>query len=117
LSQGRRPLNFATSARPIRGDSARLSPDARSRLRPTVGVVWNTLPHYRSRRVCPFAGRGGTADAELRIPIVARLIGRNLDDAIQILSASTLSVTVEPDLGRAIDLTLAALAGEGGRRG
>ena len=54
---------------------------------------------------------------DLRVPIVARLIGRNLDDARQILSASGLAVTLEPDLDRAIELTLAALAGEGARRG
>ncbi len=54
---------------------------------------------------------------ELRVPIVARLIGRNLDDARQILGASDLAVTLEPDLDRAIGLTLAALDGKGARRG
>ena len=37
------------------------------------------------------------------MPIVARLIGRNLDEARQILGASGLAVTLEPDLDRAID--------------
>jgi succinyl-CoA synthetase beta subunit len=54
---------------------------------------------------------------QLRVPIVARLIGRNLDDARQILSASSLTVTLEPDLDRAIDLTLAALGNTDPRRG
>ena len=38
--------------------------------------------------------------------IVALLIGRNLDDARQILGASNLAVTLEADLDRAIDLAL-----------
>ena len=55
------------------------------------------------------------ADAvpELRVPIVARLIGRNLDDARQILGASALAVTLEPDLDRALALTLATLDAKG----
>lgn len=54
---------------------------------------------------------------ELRVPIVARLIGRNLADAEQILRASDLSVTIERDLDRAIELTLAALTTKGAARG
>jgi hypothetical protein len=48
---------------------------------------------------------------------VARLIGRNLDEARQILGASTLAVALEPDLDRALALTLATLDGEDTRRG
>ena len=47
------------------------------------------------------------------MPIVARLIGRNLDEARQILAASALAVTLEPDLDRALALTLATLDGKG----
>jgi succinyl-CoA synthetase beta subunit len=61
--------------------------------------------------------QAAAAVPELRVPIVARLIGRNLDEARQILAASPLAVTLEPDLDRAIGLTLATLDGKGGRRG
>jgi succinyl-CoA synthetase beta subunit len=54
---------------------------------------------------------------ELRVPIVARLIGRNLDEARRILGASSLPVTVEPDLERAVQRALAALAGKSVPRG
>ena len=54
---------------------------------------------------------------DLRVPIIARLIGRNLDEAKQILVDSSLAVTVEPDLERAVELTLAVLAGKGAHRG
>jgi len=54
---------------------------------------------------------------ELRVPIIARLIGRNLDVAKDILRASGLRVIIEPDLDRAIELTQGALAGKGERHG
>jgi hypothetical protein len=41
--------------------------------------------------------------------MVARLIGRNLDEARQILDDPDLSITLEPDLDRAIALALQAL--------
>jgi len=53
---------------------------------------------------------------ELRVPIVARLIGRNLGEATQVLAGAGLAVTVEPDLERAVALALTVLA-EGAHRG
>ena len=47
---------------------------------------------------------------ELRAPVVARLIGNNLDQALQIISAASNPLVVETDLERAMDRTLEALA-------
>jgi succinyl-CoA synthetase beta subunit len=47
---------------------------------------------------------------ELRAPVVARLIGNNLDQALQIISAANSPLVVETDLERAMDRTLEALA-------
>ena len=120
-NQGRRPLNFCDiRSGQFRGDPARLIAVMRwIAARPSVRVVLVNI----------FAGitdlaefsrllvQAATEVPELRVPIVARLIGRKLDDARQILSASGLAVTLEPDLDRAIELTLAALAGDGAHRG
>ena len=120
-SQGRRPLNFCDiRSGQFRGDPARLIAVMRwIASRPSVRVVLVNI----------FAGITDLAEfarllvqaaaqvPELRVPIVARLIGRNLDEARQILDASGLAVTLEPDLDRAVALTLAALDGEGARRG
>jgi succinyl-CoA synthetase beta subunit len=54
---------------------------------------------------------------ELRVPVIARLIGRNFDDANRILMASGLAVTVEPNLEIAVGLVLAVLTDEGTQRG
>ena len=120
-AQGRRPLNFCDiRSGQFRGDPARL-----------IAVMqWiASRPSVRVVLVNIFAGITDLAEfarllvqaagevPELRVPIVARLIGRNLDEARQILGASTLAVTLEPDLDRALALTLATLDGEGTRRG
>jgi succinyl-CoA synthetase beta subunit len=119
--KGHRPLNFCDiRSGQFRGDPARLIAVMRwIAARPRVSVILVNI----------FAGITDLAEfarllvqaagevPQLRVPIVARLIGRNLDDARQILGASNLTVTLEPDLDRAIDLTLAALGGKGTRRG
>jgi len=120
VCQGRRPLNFCDiRSGQFRGDPARLIAVMRwIASRPRVRVVLVNI----------FAGITDLAEfarllveaaaqvPELRVPIIARLIGRNLEDARQILHASTLSVMVEPDLDRAIDLALTTLDA-GARRG
>ncbi len=120
-AQGRRPLNFCDiRSGQFRGDPARLIAVMRwIASRPSVKVVLVNI----------FAGITDLAEfakllvqaagqvPELRVPIVARLIGRNLDDARQILGASDLAVTLEPDLDRAIGLVLATLDGKGAHRG
>ena len=120
-AQGRRPLNFCDiRSGQFRGDPARLIAVMQwIASRPSVKVVLVNI----------FAGITDLAEfakllvqaaaqvPELRVPIVARLIGRNLDDARQILGASDLAVTLEPDLDRAIGLVLATLDGKGARRG
>jgi succinyl-CoA synthetase beta subunit len=121
VSQGRRPLNFCDiRSGQFRGDPARLIAVMRwIASRPHVGVVLVNI-FAGITDLAEFARLLVQATAqvpELRAPIVARLIGRNLDDAMQVLRASGLAVTVEPDLDRAIDLTLAALADKGARRG
>src|SRR5262249_23183389 len=120
-AQGRRPLNFCDiRSGQFRGDPARL-----------IAVIrWIvSRPNVRVVLVNIFAGITDLAEfgrllvqatvqvPELRVPIVARLIGRNLANAIDILRESDLSVTVEPDLDRAIQLTLAALDGRDVHRG
>lgn len=120
-AQGRRPLNFCDiRSGQFRGDPARLIAVMRwIASRPTVRVVLVNI----------FAGITDLTEftrllvqatgevPELRVPIVARLIGRNLDEAGHILRASGLAVTLEPDLDRAIALTLATLDSDGGRHG
>jgi succinyl-CoA synthetase beta subunit len=120
-AQRRRPLNFCDiRSGQFRGDPARLIAVMQWIVaRPSVKVVLVNI----------FAGITDLAEfskllvqaaavvPELRVPIVARLIGRNLDEARQILSASNLAVTLEPDLDRALALTLATLDGTGARRG
>jgi len=120
-SQGCRPLNFCDiRSGQFRGDPARLVAAMRwIAARRTVRVVLVNI----------FAGITDLAEfarllvqaaaqvPELRVPIVARLIGRNLDDARQILDASALAVTLEPGLDRAVGLTLAALDANGAHRG
>lgn len=120
-AQGRRPLNFCDiRSGQFRGDPARL-----------IAVMqWiASRPSVRVVLVNIFAGITDLAEfsrllvqaaaqvPELRVPVVARLIGRNLDDARQILGASGLAVTLEPDLDRAIGHVLAALDGRGARHG
>jgi len=120
-AQGRRPLNFCDiRSGQFRGDPARL-----------IAVMqWiASRPSVRVVLVNIFAGITDLAEfarllvqaaaevPELHVPIVARLIGRNLDEARQILSVSTLAVTLEPDLDRALALTLATLDGQDIRRG
>jgi succinyl-CoA synthetase beta subunit len=120
-AQGRRPLNFCDiRSGQFRGDPARLIAVMQwIASRPSVKVVLVNI----------FAGITDLAEftklmvhaagqvPELRVPIVARLIGRNLDEARQILGASGLAVTLEPDLDRAIGLVLATLDGDGASRG
>jgi succinyl-CoA synthetase beta subunit len=48
---------------------------------------------------------------ELRVPVTARLIGNGYDEAIAVFAAAGNPLRVEPDLDRAIELTLAPLTG------
>jgi succinyl-CoA synthetase beta subunit len=119
--QGHRPLNFCDiRSGQFRGDPARLIAVMRwIASRPSIKVVLVNI----------FAGITDLAEfaqlmvqaarevPELRVPIIARLIGRNLDAARQVLNASGLAMTLEPELDRAVELTLAALAGTGMRHG
>jgi succinyl-CoA synthetase beta subunit len=121
VSQGRRPLNFCDiRSGQFRGDPARLIAVMRwMAARPRVGVVLVNI----------FAGitdlgefarllvQAAAQVPELRVPIIARLIGRNLDDARRVLFDSGLAVTVEPDLERAVELTVTVLDGKGAYRG
>jgi len=116
LAQGRRPLNFCDiRTGQFRGDPARLIAAMRwIAARASVRVVLVNV----------FAGitdlgefarlfvEAAKAVPELRAPIVARLIGRNLEEARRILAASDLDIAVEPDLDRALSLALAALPGK-----
>ena len=120
-AQGRRPLNFCDiRSGQFRGDPARLIAVMRwIASRPSVKVVLVNI-FAGITDLAEFARllvQAAAAVPELRVPIIARLIGRNLDDARQILGASNLAVTLEPDLDRALALTLAALDGNGARRG
>lgn len=120
-AQGRRPLNFCDiRSGQFRGDPARLIAVMQwIALRPSVKVVLVNI-FAGITDLAEFARllvQASAAVPELRVPIVARLIGRNLDDARQILAASNLAVTLEPDLDRALSLTLATLDGKGGHRG
>jgi succinyl-CoA synthetase beta subunit len=115
LAQGRRPLNFCDiRTGQFRGDPARLIAVMRwIAARESVRVVLVNV----------FAGitdlgefaqlfvDAAKAVPELRAPVVARLIGRNLGEARRILAASGLDVAIEPDLDRALRLALAALPG------
>jgi succinyl-CoA synthetase beta subunit len=113
--QRRRPLNFCDiRSGQFRGDPARL-----------IAVMrWiASRPRIRVVLVNIFAGITDLAEfarllvqaanevPELRVPMVARLIGRNLDEARHILATSDLAVMLEPDLDRAMALVLAALDG------
>jgi succinyl-CoA synthetase beta subunit len=120
-AQGRRPVNFCDiRSGQFRGDPARLIAVMRWIVsRPNVRVVLVNI-FAGITDLAEFARLLVEATAqvpELRVPIIARLIGRNLEEAIGILRASDRSVTVEPDLDRAIELTLATLDAQGVRRG
>ena len=120
-AQGRRPLNFCDiRSGQFRGDPARLIAVMQwIASRPSVKVVLVNI-FAGITDLAEFARllvQAADAVPELRVPIVARLIGRNLDDARRILGASALAVTLEPDLDRALALTLAALDGKGPRHG
>ncbi len=120
-AQGRRPLNFCDiRSGQFRGDPARLIAVMRwIASRPSVRVALVNI-FAGITDLAEFANllvQAAQAVPELRVPIVARLIGRNLDQARQILASSGLTVTLEPDLDRAIALTLAALDGKDIRRG
>ena len=120
-AQGRRPLNFCDiRSGQFRGDPARLIAVMQWIVaRPGVKVVLVNI-FAGITDLAEFARllvQAATAVPELRVPIVARLIGRNLDEARQILGASDLAVTLEPDLDHAIGLVLATLDGKGEHRG
>lgn len=120
-AQGRRPLNFCDiRSGQFRGDPARLIAVMQwIASRPSVRVVLVNI-FAGITDLAEFARllvQASAAVPELRVPIVARLIGRNLDEARQILGASTLAVTLEPNLDHALSLTLATLDGKGSRRG
>jgi succinyl-CoA synthetase beta subunit len=120
-AQGRRPLNFCDiRSGQFRGDPARLIAVMQwIASRPSVKVVLVNI-FAGITDLAEFARllvQASAAVPELRVPIVARLIGRNLDEARQILAASPLVVTLEPDLDRALSLTLATLDGKGAPHG
>jgi succinyl-CoA synthetase beta subunit len=120
-SQGHRPLNFCDiRSGQFRGDPARLIAVMRwIAAYPRVGVVLVNI-FAGITDLGEFARLLVQAKAqvpELRVPFVARLVGRNLDEARQVLLASGLAVTIEPDLENAVQLTLAVLDGKGARRG
>jgi succinyl-CoA synthetase beta subunit len=120
-SRGHRPLNFCDiRSGQFRGDPARLIAVMRwIASRQSVRVVLVNI-FAGITDLAEFAQllvRAAAVVPDLRVPIVARLIGRNLDNARRILSTSGLTVTLEPDLDRAIALTLAALDGHGATRG
>jgi succinyl-CoA synthetase beta subunit len=121
VSHGRRPLNFCDiRSGQFRGDPARLIAVMRwMAARPRVGVVLVNI----------FAGitdlgefarllvQAAALVPELRVPIIARLIGRNLDEAKRVLVESGLAVTVESDLELAVELAVAVLDRKGAHRG
>jgi succinyl-CoA synthetase beta subunit len=120
-AQGRRPVNFCDiRSGQFRGDPARLIAVMRwIASRPRVRVVLVNI-FAGITDLAEFAHllvQAAAAVPELRVPVVARLIGRNLAEAREILQASDLAVTLEPDLDRAITLTLATLDGTGMRHG
>ncbi|HUZ75218.1 MAG TPA: ATP-grasp domain-containing protein [Stellaceae bacterium] len=110
---GARPLNFCDiRTGQFRGDPARLIAVMRwIAARPRVGVVLvnvfagiTDLGEFASLFL-----KASQAVPELAVPVVARLIGRNLDDAKRILAAHR-DIAVETDLDRAVERTLAVLA-------
>jgi succinyl-CoA synthetase beta subunit len=120
-AQGRRPLNFCDiRSGQFRGDPARLIAVMRwIASRPSVRVVLVNI-FAGITDLAEFArllAAAAAAAPELRVPIIARLIGRNFDEAKRLLLSSGLAVTVEPDLELAVEQTLALLAGKGARRG
>jgi succinyl-CoA synthetase beta subunit len=120
-AQGRRPLNFCDiRSGQFRGDPARLIAVMRwIASRPSVRVVLVNI-FAGITDLAEFArllAAAAAAVPELRVPIIARLIGRNFDEAKRLLLSSGLAVTVEPDLELAVEQTLALLAGKGARRG
>jgi hypothetical protein len=48
---------------------------------------------------------------ELHVPVTARLIGNGYEEAITVFATAGNPLRVEPDLDRAIELTLAPLTG------
>jgi succinyl-CoA synthetase beta subunit len=120
-AQGRRPLNFCDiRSGQFRGDPARLIAAMQwIAARPTVRVVLVNI-FAGITDLAEFAHllvQAATAVPDLRVPIVARLIGRNLDSARHILRTSGLPVTLEPDLERALALTAAVLDNDGATHG
>jgi succinyl-CoA synthetase beta subunit len=118
---GCRPLNFCDiRSGQFRGDPARLVAVMRwIASHPTVRVVLVNI-FAGITDLAEFARllvEATAAVPELRVPIIARLIGRNFEDAKRILQTSGLAVTVEPDLETAVGLVKAALAREGTQRG
>jgi succinyl-CoA synthetase beta subunit len=121
VSQGHRPLNFCDirSGR-FRGDPARLIAvmrwmAARPRLRVVLVNIFAGITDLGE--FARLLVQAAAQVPELRVPIVARLIGRNLDEARRILAESAFAVTVEADLERAVELTVAVLAGKGAQLG
>jgi succinyl-CoA synthetase beta subunit len=115
LAEGRRPLNFCDiRTGQFRGDPARLIAAmrwiaARASVRVVLVNVFAGITDLGEfARLFVDAAK---AVPELRAPIVARLIGRNLEDARRILAASDLDIAIEPDLDRALRLALAAPPG------
>ena len=114
VAQGHAPLNFCDiRSGQFRGDPARLINVLRWISEcPRVGVVLVNI-FAGITDLGEFARLLVTAlgeAPELRVPIVARLIGRNLDDARRVLVASGSDVTVESDLERAIECVLGHLS-------
>lgn len=120
-SRGHRPLNFCDiRSGQFRGDPARLIAvmrwiSERSSVRVVLVNIFAGITDLAE--FARLLVQAAAAVPELQVPMVARLIGRNFDEASRILDASGLTVTVEPDLDRAVAFTLSALGRHGGRRG
>ena len=112
VARGRHPFNFCDIRTGMfRGDPARLIEVLR----------WIAQgPHIRVLLVNFFAGltdlgeiarlllQALAAVPELRAPVVARLIGNNLDEALAVIAAAGNPIAVETDLERAIERALAS---------
>ncbi|MEJ0048182.1 MAG: hypothetical protein WDN04_20225 [Rhodospirillales bacterium] len=47
---------------------------------------------------------------EIRVPVTARLIGNNLDEAVRVVGRAGNPIAIETDLERAIDMAIASMA-------
>jgi succinyl-CoA synthetase beta subunit len=113
-ARGCRPLNFCDiRTGEFRGDPARLI---------QVFEILAAAPSIKTILINFFAGITHLGEVarlivaaleavpRLAVPITARLIGNGYDDAVAVLGAMPAPLTVEPDLERALDRVVAAVA-------